>query len=85
MRNLGIPTVVDRLVQQAVHQVLSLRYERIFSGNSYDFRPCRSAHDALHKSSNIINQGCGWIVYIDLGKFFDTCLATRHGVFAAFF
>jgi RNA-directed DNA polymerase len=72
MRNLGIPTVVDRLVQQAVHQVLSLRYERIFSGNSYGFRPCRSAHDALHKSSNIINQGYGWIVDIDLEKFFDT-------------
>jgi RNA-directed DNA polymerase len=71
-RNLGIPTVVDRLVQQAVHQVLSPRYERIFSENSYGFRPGRSAHDALHKSSNYINQGYGWIVDIDLEKFFDT-------------
>ena len=72
MRKLGIPTVVDRLVQQAVHQVMSPRYERIFSENSYGFRPCRSAHDALHKSSNSINQGYGWIVDIDLEKFFDT-------------
>lgn len=71
-RQLGIPTVRDRLVQQAVHQVLSPRYERVFSGQSYGFRPCRSAHQALHASSNLIGQGYGWIVDIDLEKFFDT-------------
>lgn len=71
-RKLGIPTVRDRLVQQAIHQVLSPRYERIFSASSYGFRPSRSAHQALHRSSNHINQGYGWIVDIDLEKFFDT-------------
>lgn len=71
-RKLGIPTVKDRLVQQAVHQVLSKRYERIFSDNSYGFRPNRNAHQALHISSNYVGAGYGWIVDIDLEKFFDT-------------
>ena len=71
-RALGVPTVIDRLVQQAIHQVVSPRYERIFSENSYGFRPGRSAHDALHKSSAYVGQGRNWIVDIDLEKFFDT-------------
>ena len=72
VRKLGIPTVIDRLVQQAIHQVLSPRYERIFSEHSYGFRPNRSAHDALHASSEHIRDGREWIVDIDLEKFFDT-------------
>lgn len=71
-RQLGIPTVKDRVIQQAIHQVLSPRYERIFSDSSYGFRPERSTHQALQKSSNLISQGNGWIVDIDLAKFFDT-------------
>ncbi len=71
-RQLGIPTIKDRVVQQAIHQILSPRFERVFSGNSYGFRPCRSAHQALHACSNLISQGYGWIVDIDLEKFFDT-------------
>jgi RNA-directed DNA polymerase len=71
-RQLGIPTVKDRVVQQAIHQVLSPRYEKVFSAHSYGFRPCRSAQQALHASSNLISQGRGWIVDIDLAKFFDT-------------
>jgi group II intron reverse transcriptase/maturase len=71
-RKLGIPTVKDRLVQQAIHQVLCKRYERIFSDHSYGFRPNRNAHQALHRSSNYVSEGYGWIGDIDLEKFFDT-------------
>jgi group II intron reverse transcriptase/maturase len=71
VRKLGIPTVVDRLVQQAIHQVLSPRYELIFSEYSYGFRPKRSAHDALFCGSEYIRSGHRWIVDIDLEKFFD--------------
>ena len=70
-RQLGIPTVRDRLVQQALHQVLSPRYERIFSARSYGFRPGRSAHDALHQSSEYVQAGRYYVVDIDLAKFFD--------------
>lgn len=72
VRQLGIPTVIDRLVQQAIHQVLSPRYERIFSKHSYGFRPGQSAHDALQASTVHIGAGRKWIVDIDLEKFFDT-------------
>jgi len=72
MRQLGIPTVKDRLVQQAIHQVLSTRYERIFSRTSYGFRPNRSAHKALFESSIYVAEGRSWLVDIDLEKFFDT-------------
>lgn len=71
VRKLGIPTVIDRLVQQAIHQVLSPRYERIFSDFSYGFRPGRSAHDALICGSEYIRGGQRWVVDIDLEKFFD--------------
>jgi len=70
-RKLGIPTVKDRLVQQAIHQVLSPRYERVFSQSSFGFRPNRSAHDALEKASGYIASGACWLVDIDLEKFFD--------------
>ena len=71
-RQLGIPTVVDRMIQQAISQVLSPIYEREFSGNSYGFRPNRSAHGALRKSQSYISSGYKYAVDVDLEKFFDT-------------
>lgn len=71
-RKLGIPTVVDRVIQQAVAQQLSKIYEPIFSENSYGFRPNRSCHDAMLKAKEIINNGYKWVVDLDLEKFFDT-------------
>ncbi|WP_420796931.1 group II intron reverse transcriptase/maturase [Alkalihalobacterium alkalinitrilicum] len=72
MRKLGIPTVVDRVVQQAIHQVLSPIFEKQFSDFSYGFRPKRSCEMAITKSLEILNDGYDWIVDIDLEKFFDT-------------
>lgn len=71
-RNLGIPTVVDRLIQQAVSQVLQPLYEPQFSPTSYGFRPHRSAHDALLKCGEYISAGYVFTVDMDLEKFFDT-------------
>lgn len=71
-RKLGIPTVVDRVIQQAVAQQLSIIYEPIFSENSYGFRPNRSCHDAILKAKEIMNNGYKWVVDLDLEKFFDT-------------
>lgn len=70
-RLLGIPTVLDRLVQQAIAQVLSPIFEENFSDRSYGFRPFRGAHDAVKKSREYIEQGYTWVVDIDLEKFFD--------------
>lgn len=70
-RQLGIPTVIDRLVQQAIHQVLSERYEKIFSSNSYGFRPQRSAHQALAQAGMYASQGKEYVIDLDLEKFFD--------------
>jgi group II intron reverse transcriptase/maturase len=70
-RLLGIPTVVDRVIQQAIMQVLSPIYEPQFSDNSYGFRPGRSAHQALQKSKENITAGYRYAVDIDLEKFFD--------------
>lgn len=70
-RQLGIPTVKDRIVQQAVTQVLVPRYERVFSESSYGFRPNRSAHDALTKGSAYVAEGYFYVVDLDLEKFFD--------------
>jgi RNA-directed DNA polymerase len=61
-RQLGIPTVVDRLVQQAIHQVLSPIFEAVFSDSSYGFRPGRSAHDAIHKASDYVKEGFVYVV-----------------------
>jgi group II intron reverse transcriptase/maturase len=72
MRMLGIPTVMDRVVQQAITQVLSPIYEKQFSPNSYGFRPKRSAHQALNKCKDHINDGYKYAVDMDLEKFFDT-------------
>ncbi|GBF78468.1 group II intron reverse transcriptase/maturase [Paenibacillus sp. 598K] len=71
-RNLGIPTVVDRVIQQAIAQVLTPIYERQFSENSYGFRPKRSAHGAIGKSRNHIQEGYKYVVDMDLEKYFDT-------------
>ena len=72
MRLLGIPTVVDRLVQQAINQVLTPIYERQFSKTSYGFRPRRGCHDALRGAQRIINEGYIYVVDLDLERFFDT-------------
>ena len=71
-RKLGIPTVVDRVIQQAVAQQLGIIYEPIFSENSYGFRPNRSCHDVILKAKEIMNNGYKWVVDLDLEKFFDT-------------
>lgn len=71
-RLLGIPTVVDRLVQQAINQVLTLIYERQFSKTSYGFRPQRGCHDALRKAQKIVSEGYIYVVDLDLERFFDT-------------
>lgn len=70
-RQLGIPTVVDRVVQQAIAQVLIPIYERQFSDHSYGFRPMRNAHQALKKCRDYITAGYGYAVDLDLEKFFD--------------
>ena len=71
-RPLGIPTVVDRVIQQAMLQVLSEIYEPIFSEHSFGFRPRRSAHMAMEEVMNNLNEGYEWIVDLDIEKFFDT-------------
>ena len=70
-RGLGIPTVVDRVIQQAIVQILSPIYEEQFSNNSYGFRPKRSCEKAVIKLLEYFNDGYNWIVDIDLEKFFD--------------
>ncbi len=70
-RQLGIPTVKDRLIQQAIGQVLIIRYERIFSTNSYGFRPNKNAHQALKQAGEYVVQGKGYVIDLDLEKFFD--------------
>jgi len=71
-RKLGIPTVVDRLIQQAICQVLSPISEKQFSNNSFGFRPKRSAHNALKRCQTNITDGYRWVVDMDLEKYFDT-------------
>ena len=71
-RPLGIPTVVDRVIQQAMLQVLTEIYEPIFSDHSFGFRPKRSAHMALEEVLRYLNEGYEWIVDLDIEKFFDT-------------
>lgn len=76
-RLLGIPTVVDRLIQQSITQVLSPIYEREFSDQSYGFRPHRSCHDALRRAQSHVNGGYRYVVDLDLEKFFDTVNHSR--------
>lgn len=72
IRLLGIPTVLDRVIQQAIAQVLSPIYEKEFSENSFGFRPGRSAHQAVKKCKEYIEAGYTWVVDIDLARYFDT-------------
>ena len=71
VRMLGIPTVKDRMIQQAIHQEISRYYEPYFSEHSYGFRPGRNAHQAIRQASAYIAEGKEWVVDIDLEKFFD--------------
>ena len=71
-RPLGIPTVVDRVIQQATAQVLSLGYERYFSEYSYGFRPNRDCHKAVEKALEYLNEGNEWVIDLDIEKYFDT-------------
>lgn len=71
VRNLGIPTVTDRVVQQAILQVLQQLWDPTFSNASYGFRPGRSAHQAISQAKALVAQGHDWVVDIDLEKFFD--------------
>jgi group II intron reverse transcriptase/maturase len=71
MRMLGIPTVLDRLIQQAVHQMLNSLFDPGFSDHSYGFRPGRSAHQAIKAARQYVAEGRRWVVDLDLEKFFD--------------
>src|SRR5580658_5930296 len=71
VRTLGVPTLVDRLIQQALHQVLQPLFEPTFSDASFGFRPGRGAHQAVRKAQSYIRAGKRWVVDIDLEKFFD--------------
>ena len=71
VRKLGIPTVKDRLIQQALSQVLTTIFDRTFSESSFGFRPNRSAHDAVKSAKNHVESGKRWVVDMDLEKFFD--------------
>ena len=76
-RKLGVPTVVDRVFQQAITQVLSPIYEKQFSENSFGFRPNRGAHDALKQYQTNVNDGYVYVVDMDLEKFFDTVCQSK--------
>jgi RNA-directed DNA polymerase len=71
VRKLGIPTVLDRFIQQAAQQVLTRRWDDTFSPGSFGFRPGKSAHQAVEAAQRHIAEGCAWVVDIDLEKFFD--------------
>lgn len=72
LRPLGIPTVVDRVIQQAIAQRLSPIYENIFSEYSYGFRPNRDCHTAMNKVLEYLNDGFEWVIDLDIEKYFDT-------------
>ena len=76
-RKLGVPTVVDRVIQQAITQELTPIYEEQFSENSFGFRPNRGAHDALRQCQRNVNDGCVYVVDMDLEKFFDTVCQSK--------
>ncbi len=68
---LGIPTVLDRMLQQGIQQILSSIYDRQFHSNNYGFRPGKNAHQAVKKAQEYIQAGYSWIIELDLEKFFD--------------
>ena len=76
-RKLGVPTVVDRVIQQAITQELTPIYEEQFSNNSFGFRPKRGAHDALRQCQKNVNDGYAYVVDMDLEKFFDTVCQSK--------
>lgn len=80
-RMLGIPTVVDRFIQQLLLQVLTPIYDPMFSEHSYGFRPGRSAHDAVKAAQKYVQEGKGLVVDIDITKF-GQCLCFAHNAFA---
>lgn len=80
VRKLGIPTALDRMIQQALHQVLTPIFDPTFSTDSYGFRPGRSAHQAVERAREHIAAGHRWVVDLDLAKFFDT---VNHDVLMA--
>ena len=71
-RHLGIPTVADRVIQQAIAQVLSEIYDSRFSDNSFGFRPKRSGHDAIMRTLDYLNEGYEWVIDLDIEAYFDT-------------
>ena len=71
-RPLGIPTVMDRVIQQAIAQVLTQIYDSQFSDNSFGFRPNRSAHDAMERTLEYLNEGYEWVIDLDIEAYFDT-------------
>ena len=77
VRKLGVPTVVDRVIQQAITQELTPIYEERFSDNSFGFRPKRGAHDALKQCQKNVNDGYVYVVDMDLEKFFDTVCQSK--------
>jgi len=79
VRKLGIATVLDRYIQQAVMQVLQRRWDRTFSEHSYGFRPGRSAHQAVEAAQKYIAAGYRWVVDLDLEKFLDTASYCPRG------
>lgn len=76
-RKIGVPTVVDRVIQQAITQELTPIYEEKFSENSFGFRPKRGAHDALRQCQRNVNEGYVYVVDMDLEKFFDTVCQSK--------
>jgi len=72
VRLLGIPTVVDRMIQQAIAQILTPIFDPEFSESSFGFRPGRSAHQAIKRAQEYMDEGYNWVVDIDLAKYFDT-------------
>src|SRR5437867_7177626 len=71
VRELGVPTVLDRLIQQAILQVLEPIFDPTFSESSYGFRPRRSAHEAVRQAKRYLEEGYGGVVDVDLDRFFD--------------
>lgn len=77
VRKLGIPTVIDRVIQQAIAQTLTPIFEKQFSDNSFGFRPGRKQHDALRKCKKYADEGYVYVVDMDLEKFFDTVCQSK--------
>src|SRR5690625_2271988 len=77
-RKLGIPTVLDRFIQQAIAQVLTKEYDPMFSNHSYGFRPNKRGHDAVRDDKDYSTQGYRWVIDMDLEKFFDKVRSEEH-------